>query len=244
MIFYFSGTGNSQWAAEDLAERLEDEAVDMTRYLRGGLSLDLSKEKRVGLVFPVYAWAPPEPVITFVKGLKGVTGYTFGVCTCGQDAGKAMRRLNKIFRLNSAFSLVMPNNYILGSDVDSEGEEERKLSAAKKRVERIAARILDKVNSYDVEEGMCGVIKTAVAARAFNAFARNTGPFTSEGCKLCGQCVKGCPAGTITLENKGPVWGKECYQCLSCINRCPYRAIQYGGATKKRGRYYFGHRGR
>ncbi len=41
MIVYFTGTGNSQYCAQLLADRLGDEAVDAFRFIRDGIAADL-----------------------------------------------------------------------------------------------------------------------------------------------------------------------------------------------------------
>lgn len=55
MIFYFSGTGNSQWAAEQIAAPTGDEAVDISTLDQVP---DVGRQSRIGLIFPVYAWVP------------------------------------------------------------------------------------------------------------------------------------------------------------------------------------------
>lgn len=52
MIFYFSGTGNSRWAADRLAALTNDRALDLTRLPDRP---DCHGETQIGLVFPVYA---------------------------------------------------------------------------------------------------------------------------------------------------------------------------------------------
>ena len=52
MIFYFSGTGNSRWAAEQIAALTGDKAHDITK--PNDMS-ELKHQTQIGLVFPVYA---------------------------------------------------------------------------------------------------------------------------------------------------------------------------------------------
>lgn len=64
MIFYFSGTGNSKWVAKNIAERINDRAYDISKLNE---IPEIKKEKQIGLVFPIYAWGIPEPMILFAK---------------------------------------------------------------------------------------------------------------------------------------------------------------------------------
>ena len=50
MILYFSGSGNSLAIARKLAEKLSEQVMP----LRKAVSLDLSQERRIGLVYPTY----------------------------------------------------------------------------------------------------------------------------------------------------------------------------------------------
>ena len=80
MIFWFSGTGNSFVVAQELAEGLGEQIMPISRAI-GELPEEvlflMGKEKRIGFVFPVYAWGPPKMILEFVKRLPH----------CSQDAG-------------------------------------------------------------------------------------------------------------------------------------------------------------
>ena len=76
MIYYFSGTGNSKWVAEELASKTSDVAENMI----GKASTPSIDSKSIGLVFPIHAWGMPEPVMDFVRRLSGKPEFAFGVC--------------------------------------------------------------------------------------------------------------------------------------------------------------------
>lgn len=235
MIFYFSGTGNSQWVAEQIAACTGDSTCDIMTQKEPPA---LQKETQIGLVFPVYAWGAPEPMVRFVKTLEKTDAFSFGVCTCGSEAGYAMKKLSALFPLRSSYSLVMPNNYIIGAEVDDEQAVRQKLHKARQEIQVISREILDRKPVYRVQEGAMAGLKSSLVNWGFQRFARSTKHFhTIDQCNGCGQCARECPAGTISMENERPVWGKACFQCLRCINACPQRAIEYGNATASRGRY-------
>lgn len=235
MIFYFSGTGNSKWAAGQLASLTGDKTTDITDV--DGI-LDIQAEKQIGFVFPVYAWGAPEPVVMFAKKLAHFKGFTFGVCTCGGNAGRTMKRFSQIYPLDSSYSLIMPNNYIIGTDTEDEKVISDKITAAGEELQRIAQEIVQKKNIYRVCEGGMAGVKSGLVNAGFNKFARSARPFYAENtCNGCGLCVKNCPASIIRMEEGKPVWGEKCFQCMRCINECPRQAIQYGKSTKGRRRY-------
>lgn len=235
MIFYFSGTGNSAWTARQLARLTGDDAYDITT-LKELPSLDGSRQ--IGFVFPVYAWGAPEIMAEFAKKLPKPQVFTFGLCTCGADAGLAMKEFSKLYPLSSSYSLAMPNNYIIGSDTDDEDKIRQKIAAARGELERMAREIQAQERVYRVHEGGLAGVKSHFANFGFNKFARSAKPFFAESsCNGCGLCQSSCPAHAITLRANKPVWAAQCYQCMGCINACPQQAIQYGKATAGRRRY-------
>lgn len=58
MIFYFSGTGNSEWTAQKIAEKTSDKAYDIVKLKE---LPEIDGEQQIGFVFPVYAWGAAEP---------------------------------------------------------------------------------------------------------------------------------------------------------------------------------------
>ena len=115
MIYYFSGTGNSYAVAKKLAEALGEELTDIAEAVKAGnYKHTMLQGERLGFVFPVYAWAPPQTVTDFVKNLElyySGDPYLFAVCTCGSSAGEAIDLLGKALQengltLDSGFSVV------------------------------------------------------------------------------------------------------------------------------------------
>ena len=248
MIFYFSGTGNSLYAAKAVAEAQKDSLISIAQEMEkkpGERVYQFEKGELLGFVYPVYAWGPPEIVLEFIRSMQ-ITGsgvYAFSLSTCGSEEGNAARMLekellSKNIPLAAAFSIKMPSNYIVGADIESEEEQQDKFHMAEQRLVQINKIIECRQSGvFEQLKGSMPAFKTTVINPLFNAFARNTKAFSvTDACVHCGLCEEICPVHSITLKDK-PVWGKACTQCLGCINRCPVHAIQYGTATLKRGRY-------
>ncbi|WP_336536149.1 EFR1 family ferrodoxin, partial [Bacteroides acidifaciens] len=71
MIFYFSGTGNSKWIANQLSKVQKEDLVFIPDALRDGTSeFCLREDEKVGFVFPIYSWAPPAIVLRFIQKLS------------------------------------------------------------------------------------------------------------------------------------------------------------------------------
>src|SRR5574344_266047 len=241
MIYYFSGTGNSQWVAEQLARRTNDTALFIPQVMNN-LQKDIvaGPDDVVGVVFPIYAWAAPEIVMEFLHHVHvDEKTYTFAVCTCGSEAGRAFDQFKTVFPLKSAYSVSMPDNCISLFDTDRPELMREKLNVATQRMPLIAMNISSRSNTFEIEEGSAAAFKTSVVSPLFTLAFMNPHHFSvDKSCTGCGLCEKNCPFGTIKLVQGKPVWNGRCQQCMSCIMRCPVQAIQCGSATRKRKRYF------
>lgn len=75
MIFYFSGTGNSKWIANQLSKEQKEELVFIPDALKNRtFEFCLREDEKIGFVFPVYSWAPPAIVLNFIRQLS-LKGY-------------------------------------------------------------------------------------------------------------------------------------------------------------------------
>jgi flavodoxin len=240
MIYYFTGTGNSLYVAQRLAE-LTGTGLASIAEIMGGRPMP-AEDEVTGIVYPIYGWGAPKMVLDFTENFIGTGGYMFSVCTCGDDAGHAMKRLEKALgrKLDSAFSITMPNNYISlpGFDVDSEADAKQKLLDAEGRIAEIAEIVKGRKSGvYDVHEGGAGAMKSAIVTPLFAAFATSDRSFYAEdACTGCKKCEGVCPTRNIRVDEK-PVWGGNCTCCLACLHHCPVRAIQRGKGTKTKGRF-------
>ena len=77
MIFYFSGTGNTKWAASKLASATHEDLISIAPYMRADDSSHTSAEpfilkenERLGFVFPVHGWRVPKLVREFIGRMK------------------------------------------------------------------------------------------------------------------------------------------------------------------------------
>ncbi len=245
MIYYFSGTGNSKFVALQLAKLLQDNPPVFI--------LDPSAEKgeiktneSIGFVFPIYAWGTPKVMIDFIKNWKKnhpvlANHFIYGVATCGENAGNAFAQIQRYIPLHSAYTVAMPNNYVIGYELETKEQVKEIVQLATLRLQTIAHEIEQKQPHFEVSKGSLPAFKTALVAPMMARFA----PFLSrqfyadDHCTSCGLCVKACPFHNIEMINQRPHWKNQCNLCLSCINRCPSKAIQHGKNTQNRRRYYF-----
>ncbi len=241
MIYYFSATGNSAWVARELAAKTGDQAIDMIEYLKTGRTPPACKaNERLGLVFPVHAWRPPRVVLDFSKKLEIPEGcFVFAVCTMGGFASNTCKYLGKFIRLDSCYSIVMPENYILLTGSESEERIKRKISAAQTQLPKIAASILVNKKEFVVKKGLLPAFFTSCIGALFAKKVNDKGFYSTEKCNSCGTCAKLCALNNISIENGKPAWHGNCIHCMACLQRCPQQAIEYKKKSLKRKRYTF-----
>ena len=241
MIYYFTGTGNSLCVARQLAEETGEGLASIAEIMRGKPFPEPGR--LTGIVYPVFAWAPPKIVVDFVKQYRAQlnTDYIFSVCTAGGSCVGSMTRLEKALGrpLDSAYCLIMPNNFMIGMDVDAGEAAEKKLKEAQAQIPSIAKALLERKQEISgIKRGALRMFMSAAAESFFNTFALSSAHkfYAKDSCNACRLCGEVCPTENIQIDQK-PLWGKDCTLCFACINHCPVKAIQYGKGTEKKGRY-------
>lgn len=246
MIFYFSGTGNSRYAAERIGAMMDEKVIDMAKSHKDErFTFEVKDQEKIGFVFPVYYYGPPVIVKEFMTKLK-ISGnedsYVFMVMTCGSSSGGADRYVSKILaehglEIKAFFSVPMVDNFIMGYDLSDEEDRENINKRAEERLDKIAKSILVKGVSDRKSSQFDQLLTSTVYP--FYVRGRNTKKFfADERCISCYLCEEICPVQAIKMVDGRPVWVlNQCVHCVACINRCPVEAIQYGDATKKRRRY-------
>ena len=253
MVFYFTGTGNSLWVAKVLGETFQEKLVpiaeDLNKKQEECFVYSLRADEKVFFVYPIHSWGPAVPVMRFIARLK-LENYQhqpiYSVSTCGDECGHANRLFEKaLFKrhlvLKAAYSVMMPNNYILlpGFNVDSKTVEKIKLGQAPQRLAEVIKAIQEGSLSDLYHKGGMPWIKTYLVYPLFANLAIGKNSFrVTDACISCGLCERICPTRTISMREGKPVWADTCVQCVACIHRCPVRAIEYGKETIKKGRYH------
>lgn len=148
MIFYFSGTGNTRWAAETISRKTGEELMFIPEELKGECRYTLAEGERIGFCFPVHGWQPPQIVRKFIRkmSVSNAAGhYCFALCTCGDTVGDTMTILNRELgrrgmKATGLFSIVMPESYVCLPFMytDTEEREKEKIAAAERIIEKIA----------------------------------------------------------------------------------------------------------
>lgn len=239
MIYYFSGTGNSEWVAKKLGKILQDRVVNIANQEQEKKNY-IKKGETVGFVFPIYAYSVPPIMMEFITQQQLPEDcFIYAVCTCEKEEGNALLQLSKRMKLDSGYTILMPNNYTILIKADKKEVVKKKIEVAKDQIAKIADDIKNK-KRIDIKGKFLGNMKTKVVAPLFHSMTKNAWKkfWVQDSCISCGICEKNCPKQCIDLKEGKPTWSEGCVQCLACFHRCPKESIQYGKHSLKAERYY------
>jgi ferredoxin len=245
ILYYYTGTGNSLWVARNLASHLA--GANLVSMAGRGDEVIPDDCDLIGLVFPVYIWGVPAPIVRFIEGLHGARPglYCFAVAVNGGQVSNTLVELRGVLKkkgitLSSGFEMEMPSNYIPWGGPGPKDEQEKRFGEAKTKIERIAGHIRNR-GTGPIEKGPLWqrLVFTFIHNISYDRVPKMDGKFwVDEKCNRCGICAKVCPAGNITLDDGKPSWNHRCEQCLACIQWCPKQSIQYGKKTPLYERYH------
>lgn len=244
MIVYFTGTGNSRYCAQLLADRLGDKLTDSFSFIRDGNAAELRSDRPWVFVSPTYAWRVPRVFTDFIRsGSFSGSREAYFVMTCGDETGNAAafnRALCKEKGLlyKGTLSAVMPENYIALYNAPEQAEAIKIVDAAALSLESGIACIQEGRDFPVPRVGMTARLKSGVINAAFYRFIVKADKFlVSDACVGCNKCVESCVLHNIELCGGTPVWGGRCTHCMACICGCPAKAIEYGKASIGKPRY-------
>ena len=236
VIYWFSGTGNSLYAAKCLAAGLNG----MPLYpISTGVPAEAvgGSGEKVGFVLPSYYGNLPRIVRSFIEKLEiKPETYLFAVVTMGGMGQGTVAALDTVLRkknlrLNYGGGIHMPPNYIVNYNPADPAKCENSL-------DKVA--LLLKQAASDISAGVQSVRMFKFTANNLyrNIESLDSQFFVEDSCTGCGLCGRICPAKNIQMENNKPQWLHHCEHCMACISWCPVKAIQYGKRTKTRRRYH------
>ena len=243
MILYFTGTGNSGYVADRLAEALGEDEFSMNDAIREGRIESIEAERLI-FVVPTYAWKIPRIVEEWIRKVSFANETpSWFVMTCGGSIGGAPSYnsalcADKNLKYMGTWELVMPENYIAMFDVPDEAESAAIIGRAEPQIDSMI-ELLREGNAFpEKKAGAGGKAMSKIVNSCFFTFVVKADKFrATDNCTGCGICAGLCPLNNIRIVDGKPSWGKECTHCMACICRCPSEAIEYGKKSVGKRRY-------
>ncbi|MBI9095696.1 MAG: EFR1 family ferrodoxin [Sphaerochaeta sp.] len=234
-IFCFSGTGNSFYAANTIAQLLGDCTVRMIPSLFDGEDIEMTE--RVGFLFPTYKGFPPNQVKDFIQDIFSKQDlspikYLFMVNTRYKFQAYSMVAMEVLLReagciYSYANHIIMPDGYVPLLPVPTEEKENTLYAQADERIRLIAEDIQSETIKLVGKRPFSRLALNYLMGYIHSTsklFARKF--VVSDACTSCGICYRMCPSGNITMVEGKPVFGDNCEGCLGCYHRCPTDAIE------------------
>jgi NAD-dependent dihydropyrimidine dehydrogenase PreA subunit len=262
MIFYFSATGNTLWAAEQIGQALGERLVNMAETPpEQTCEMEWREEETIGFCFPVHGWRPPLLVRRWLQRFSTCKTspalarprYCWMLCTAGDDIGEtvdiaACDLSGSGLHFDSVFSLIMPETYVglPFMDVDTAETIQRKHTQAAEDLAHYIGHLKDRhTDERHLHLSHWPRINSRVLGGAFVRWLVTDQPFhvDTSRCQQCGLCAKVCQVDDIRMTETGwPEWkhNGHCLTCFACYHHCPANAISFGRRTQHKGQYFFG----
>ena len=228
MIFYFTGTGNSLYAAK----RLDENCVSIPQVIH---DRDKSyQDETIGIVAPVYGHELPEMVKSFLAEAHFDTQYLYVIATYGSGHSGAGAWIADLLaesgkQANYINTVLMVDNYLPSFDMDVEtlvktdAMIEQQLDAIKTDI----AKRKNWIQPAGFAERLMHRQAIAMKHRIVTpAFLHDLYTVTDR-CVGCEVCAQACPGGCFSVVDGRAVQNAEtCQLCMACIHACPQKAIR------------------
>lgn len=246
MVLYFSATGNSEYTAKQIAAKIDDECINLFEKIKKNDFSEINSEKPFVFVCPTFAWNVPLFFRDWIRNTSfSGDKKAYFVMTCGADIGGAGKHnaslcKEKGFEYKGTGEIILPDNYIYASTMDTREEALETVEKCQEKLETVASTILK--GDYLCEKWqLLDPMKSGFVSTMFNRFSKMVSKnfYADENCIGCGKCEKLCVMNNIIMENGKPRWGENCSQCYACIHRCPKKSVQIKHHTEGKDRYVF-----
>ena len=147
MILYFSGTGNSGYAARRIADGLGEPLLCLNDRIKAGNTAPVETGERLIVVTPTYAWRIPRIVRDWLLKTDLLDArQAWFVMTCGSEIGNAAKFNRELCQAKGlayrgTAQIIMPENYIAMFNAPQADEARKIVANAEPSIEHAIAAI-------------------------------------------------------------------------------------------------------
>lgn len=248
-ILYFTGTGNSLYAAEYLRIQLERFSFSVEiKNISDVESIDTLKDRNIlFFIYPIYGSTMPTMMSAFIKALPESYGQSVGVIATqlafsGDGSSILYSTLKRKGYIQKwGYQVNMPNNLSFrGSpffqSADYAVHEKKHLRKVRKKLDRVVNSIISdrkRVGDNTIFHKILAMSQRPLYKKYAIKSYQSTFSVNNN-CIGCKKCIRNCPAGVITWKDGIEFTHTErCQVCLRCLNFCPVSAILHKGAVRE-----------
>ncbi len=237
---YFSGTGNSRYAAEKFCS--EFGCDDVYSIEDADIADRIRSDDTIVFAYPVQYSSVPKLVQDFISANSTLwkEKKIFIIATMGLFSGDGAGCLGRLLQKHGAqiiggLHLKMPDSI---GDVKA---LKRPLETNKELVQDACRKISDSAEHLKAgtptQEGLGALYHLAGLFGQRLYFGHHTRKYSeklkidADKCVGCGKCEKLCPMENIKLRSGKAISGNKCTMCYRCINQCPKQAITLIGKS-------------
>ena len=248
VVYYFSGTGNSENVSKWLAETAHEKGMDVQLINIGKTDrlniLPPDSEALVAFVSPIHGFNYPPVMVNFLlrfpKGSNNVlllntrAGMLIGKWITPGLTGVAFYFASIIlkikgYKINAMFPVDLPSNWISVHPGLNERTVKYMHEKNNERVKRFAEKVLAGRRDFRaVREIIQDTLIAPVSLGYYfvGRFIIAKTYYASSDCDNCGLCIKSCPVKAIKMVDNRPFWTFKCESCMHCMSYCPKKAIE------------------
>lgn len=237
IVFYFTATGNSLYAAKKFSET----PLSIPQVLKSDKRIFEADE--IGIVFPDYRAFAPLMVQRFIQEVTLKAPYLFSIITFGNYDCNVIESWNKFaieqgVHFNYITTIKMVDNYLPVFDMNEQLKMDKQEES---QLEQAVADVLEEKNHIpsltEEERQQCLQVLQRVP-ELFPISSELLLEVNKSSCNGCGFCTKVCPRKNFSLTDKGVEHTGDCEFCLAYIQNCPQKAIVLKrGERNKEARY-------
>lgn len=254
-IFYFSGTGNTQYIAERLAAGLNQAglvcapAISIEEIEADQASQLISSADKVFFGYPIYGSYTCQLMVDFLSRVRvpesTVSGFfctQWGFSGDGARIGCSIANLQKKPRWGMHFN--MPNNLNCGKygwlPVTNNPLKIKKILLRNNRKILKLVRYIQMNKAhrtgFSTLSHLLGLIQRPAYLKVYQKTWRKSFSINQDRCTRCGKCFNICPVRNITRLDQQYWIQDRCVICMRCYNFCPVHAVEFQGRAHARGK--------
>ncbi len=231
MIFYFSGTGNSLYTAEKIADKISKSSGKKHDLCNIACTKPwLFEDDVIGIVCPVYCGGIPKIVEDFIYMSLFKAEYLFVVLTCGGSSMGALNHVSKLMletktKIDFLVDIEMSDNSVFMHTKTA--EHIQNLDNCLPKIDKIAKQISEHTECH--VKPRSNTIPNKIMWFFFNNFyGAKRKKVDKKSCIGCEICKNVCPMQNIKMYENKAVIMNQCQDCFACIHACPEHAIKFG----------------